>query len=321
MLNDKLSKSLADLDAAADELLKKSADTEADDKEDEPAPEDISDNAPAEDEDTDSDEDEDEAEDNEDSDEDGDSEEDTEKSESKSNKLHKSKESEEVDDETSTEEETEDSEDEGDSEDNDESEEDEDEEDTTKDDMEKSVKDDFTANENISKALQSSEFQAAMVDVLVKSLSEIEYSMHSTSKDQEKTASVMAKSMQAVLLSNKSLSEENAALKRRVNKLEKSLNRGFDEVLDAIEAISMEPAHQRKSMANINVHDRDFNKSLNGSGAIGGFESLSKSQVLSVLNNELYSGNQLVTTQDIISYESGAPLRAELQPLVMSKCK
>lgn len=298
MLNDKLSKSLADLDAAADELLKKSADTEADeekDKDNEPAPEDIADAAPAKDsEDTD-----------------------LEKCSDNPTKLTKS---EEAKDEP-VEEKTEDKEDEENSEGDDNAEEGEDEEDTTKEDVEKSVKDDFAANENISKALQSSEFQAAMVDVLVKSLSEIEYSMHSSSKDQEKAASVMAKSMQAVLLSNKSLSAENEALKRRVNKLEKSISMGFDKVLDAIDTISTEPAHQRKSMASINVHDKDFNKSLNGSGAIGGFESLSKSQVLTVLNNELYSGNQLVTAQDIISYESGAPLRVELQPLVMSKCK
>lgn len=309
MLNDKLSKSLADLDAAADELLKKSADAEADeekdkDKDKEPAPEDIADAAPAKDEEKDKD--------SEDTD--------LEKCGANCNKLTKSEESEEAKDEP-VEEKTEDKEDEENSEGNDNAEEGEDEEDTTKEDVEKSVKDDFTANENISKALQSSEFQAAMVDVLVKSLSEIEYSMHSSSKDQEKAASVMAKSMQAVLLSNKSLSAENEALKRRVNKLEKSISMGFDKVLDAIDTISTEPAHQRKSMANINVHDKDFNKSLNGSGAIGGFESLSKSQVLSVLNNELYSGNQLVTAQDIISYESGAPLRVELQPLVMSKCK
>ena len=308
MLNDKLSKSLADLDAAADELLKKSADTEADeekDKDNEPAPEDIADAAPAEDEEKDKD--------SEDTD--------LEKCGDNPTKLTKSEESEEAEDEPIEEKTEENKEDEENSEGDDNAEEGEDEEDTTKEDVEKSVKDDFTANENINKALQSSEFQAAVVDVLVKSLSEIEYSMHSSSKDQEKAASVMAKSMQAVLLSNKSLSAENEALKRRVNKLEKSINMGFDKVLDAIDTISTEPAHQRKSMASINVHDKDFNKSLNGSGAVGGFESLSKSQVLSVLNNELYSGNQLVTAQDIISYESGAPLRVELQPLVMSKCK
>jgi len=308
MLNDKLSKSLADLDAAADELLKKSADAEADeekDKDNEPAPEDIADAAPAKDDEKDKD--------SEDTD--------IEKCGDNPTKLTKSEESEEAEDEPIEEKTEENKEDEENSEGNDNAEEGEDEEDTTKEDVEKSVKDDFTANENINKALQSSEFQAAMVDILVKSLSEIEYSMHSSSKDQEKAASVMAKSMQAVLLSNKSLSAENEALKRRVNKLEKSISMGFDKVLDAIDTISTEPAHQRKSMASINVHDKDFNKSLNGSGAVGGFESLSKSQVLNVLNNELYSGNQLVTAQDIISYESGAPLRVELQPLVMSKCK
>lgn len=302
MLNDKLSKSLADLDAAADELLKKSADAAADDDEkdkEEPAPEDISDGAPAADE----------PEDKENS-------EDKDLEKCSDSKLSKSEDTEDTDDKQEPEEEDKDVENEPEG-----TEDEYKEEETTKDDVEKSIKDDFTSNDAINKALQTSEFQAAVVDVLVKALGEIEYGMHSSNKDNAKATSVMAKSMQAVLLSNKELSAENEALKRRVIKLEKSISMGFDRVLDAIDTMSSEPAHQRKSMANINVHDKDFSKSINGSGAIGGFESLSKSQVLTVLNNELYSGSQLVTAQDIISYESGAPLRAELQPLVVSKCK
>ena len=69
------------------------------------------------------------------------------------------------------------------------------------------------------------------------------------------------------------------------------------------------------------IYDRDFGMSRDGVKAVGGFDSLSKSQVMTILNSELYAGNQNVTAQDIISYESGAPLRPDLQSLVASKVK
>jgi hypothetical protein len=69
-------------------------------------------------------------------------------------------------------------------------------------------------------------------------------------------------------------------------------------------------------MRSVNVQDRNFQKSL-GNPPAG--EQLSKSEVLATLSSELYSGNPLVTPNDIIGYESGAPLRPEVQRLVMSK--
>ena len=89
--------------------------------------------------------------------------------------------------------------------------------------------------------------------------------------------------------------------------------------MDSLDTSSSQPAHMRKSMVAVNVHDRDFDRSVNGVKTVGGFDTLSKSQVLGVLDNEFRSGNQNVTPSDIISYESGAPLRQDLQSLVASK--
>mgnify|MGYP003291982845 CR=1 FL=1 len=121
--------------------------------------------------------------------------------------------------------------------------------------------------------------------------------------------------------SNKTLQTENERLTRRINKLEKSITVGFDKIMDSLDEMASQPAHMRKSMASVTVQDRDFERSIHGQQVTGGFESLSKAQVLTVLNNELYAGNQNITPSDIISYESGAPLRQDLQTLVASKLK
>ena len=130
----------------------------------------------------------------------------------------------------------------------------------------------------------------------------------------------MAKSFQAVIAANKQLQSDNDKLVRRINKLEKSLDKGLEDILNAIDGLSTQPAHTRKSVNSINVHDKDFSKSLTGISN-NDFESLSKGQVMTVLTNELYSNNPQVRTEDIVSYESGAPLRDELKMLVVSKCK
>ena len=182
------------------------------------------------------------------------------------------------------------------------------------------VDEQFKADEDISKGVDTSEFQAALVTSVVKALGEIQWDLYKSQKDDVKVNDILAKSLQAVITSNTSLKAENDKLSRRVDKLEKSMEHGFTSVLNALDDMSTQPAHLRKSVGSISVHDKDFNKSINGNDA-DSFASLSKSQVMSVLNTELYSGNTIVTPSDIISYESGAPLRPELQSLVMNKCK
>ena len=187
-------------------------------------------------------------------------------------------------------------------------------------DVQKSIEDDFQSDVDIIKGIENSEFQAAMIATLVKSLGEIQYDINQNKRAASTTSAVLAKSLQAALATNQKLMADNEKLVRRVNKLEKSLSQGFEKVMDAIDGISVEPAHVRKSVSTINVHDRNFQKSL-GSDSVGGFENLSKSQIVNVLTNELYAGNQLVSPADIISVESGAPLRQELRDLVANKCK
>lgn len=297
----KLEKSLAELDAFADEMLAKSKaaekDEDADDNDNEVTPEEVSEDATP----TSNSEDAENAETDEETPE--------KNPEKKEDNVEKScNDSDLTKSDNADEDETEE-----------EPEEDEDEE--TPEDVEKSIKDDFESDETVKKGMENSEFYAAVVDIFAKSLGDMQYDVQSQGKAQAAATGILAKSLQAMMQANRTLQSDNERLTRRLNKLEKSMNKGFEQIMDSLDVMSSQPAHMRKSMASVSVHDRDFDSSLNGQKTIGGFESLSKSQVLTVLNNELYSGNPNVTPQDIISYESGAPLRHDLQSFVASKFK
>lgn len=301
-MSKKLTKSLAELDAAADALLAKSMkaeDSQGDGSEEEISPEEVSDNvtAPKSEDAENADADKDKEPESEDKEE----EEPVEKSEKSDEDLQKSDEEGEEPSEEDTEEEGE--------------------EEKSPEEIEKSIRDDFEADDTIRKSIETSEFYAAMVDVLTKSLGDMQYDVQSQGRQSASANEVLAKSLNAMIQTNATLRADNERLTRRINKLEKSMSQGFDKVMDALDDISSQPSHMRKSMASISIHDRDFGSSINGQKVVGGFESMSKAQVLSVLNNEMFAGNQNVTAQDIISYESGAPLRQDLQSLVASKCK
>lgn len=287
----KLTKSLAELDSAADELLAKSKAAEDDGgngDEEKLTPEEVSDDSTAT---PDSEE--------------GAGEGNDDDLEKCNDGVKKSDEPEQLDD--------------GDN--NDESGEEEPEEEQTADDMEKSLKDDFQANEVIAQGMENSEFFSAVVEVLTKSLSDVQYDTMTAAKEAGAANDVLAKSMNAVIVANAALRADNERLTRRINKLEKSISQGFDKIMDSLDEMSSQPAHMRKSMRAVNVHDKDFGASLDGVQTAGGFDSLSKSQVMTILNSELYGGNPNVQATDIISYESGAPLRPDLQALVASKVK
>ena len=287
----KLTKSLAELDSAADELLAKSKAAEDDGgngDEEKLTPEEVSDDSTAT---PDSEE--------------GAGEGNDDDLEKCNDGVKKSDEPEQLDD--------------GDN--NDESGEEEPEEEQTADDMEKSLKDDFQANEVIAQGMENSEFFSAVVEVLTKSLSDVQYDTMTAAKEAGAANDVLAKSMNAVIVANAALRADNERLTRRINKLEKSISQGFDKIMDSLDEMSSQPAHMRKSMRAVNVHDKDFGASLDGVQTAGGFDSLSKSQVMTILNSELYVGNPNVQATDIISYESGAPLRPDLQALVASKVK
>lgn len=291
----KLTKSLAELDSAADELLAKSKAAEDGGKGDEEslAPEEVSDDSTSTP-----------------NSEEGAGEGSEEELEKCGDGVKKSDDPEQLDEGGESDEEPSDEEPEEDEKDE-----------KTADEMEKSLKDDFQANEVIAQGMENSEFFSAVVEVLTKSLSDVQYDTMMASKGAEAANEVLAKSMNAMIVANAALRADNERLTRRINKLEKSITQGFEKIMDSLDEMSSQPAHMRKSMRAVNVHDKDFGASLDGVQTPGGFESLSKSQVLTVLNNELYGGNPNVLPTDIISYESGAPLRPDLQVLVASKSK
>ena len=162
---------------------------------------------------------------------------------------------------------------------------------------------------------------SSVVEILAKSLGRLDYGIQNSVNGNNQAQEIIAKSLGAVMQANNTLMEENSRLTRRIAKLEKSMNNKMDEVLSALDDFAIQPAGMRKSVrsANLSVHDRDFQKSLNGN--INPLETLSKSQVLNVLNTELFNGNPQVSAQDIISFESGAPLREDLQILVHNKAR
>ena len=286
----KLTKSLAELDSAADELLAKSKAAEDGGKGDEEnlTPDEVSDDSTAT---PDSEE--------------GAGEGNDEDLEKCNDGVKKSDEPEQLDDEG----------------DNGDESGEEEEPEPTADEMEKSLKDDFQANEVIQQGMENSEFFSAVVEVLTKSLSDVQYDTMVAAKEAGAATDVLAKSMNAMIVANAALRADNERLTRRINKLEKSMAQGFEKIMDSLDEMSSQPAHMRKSMRAVNVHDKDFGASLDGVQTSKGFDDLSKSQVMTILNNELYGGNPNVQATDIISYESGAPLRPDLQALVASKSK
>lgn len=314
----KVAKSLSDLDALADEILSKSV---KDDKE-ELKPEEISENvpddtskdtpendAPAADTPTEAGDVEDDADDKKET-EDGD-EEDLEKCGS-SDKVKKSEETDPVPDEG----------DEGESEEDEKPEDDPNEEEDVddKEDLEKSIKSDFASDEEIKKGMDASEFLSSVVEILSKSLADAAGEIQINRADSKQHASILAKSLQATLRLNKSMAEEVTELKKENKELKKSITDGFNEIKASLDEVLSQPVGMRKSVKNIQVMDRNFQKSLNGD-ATTGIENLSKSQIMDILVSEMHAGNQSVTAGDIVAFESGAPLHAGLIALVNSKCK
>lgn len=315
----KVAKSLSDLDALADEVLSKSV---KDDKEDlkpeeisENVPDDASkdnpeNNAPAADEPKSDDVKKDDTDDKKDA-EDG-AEEDLEKCVN-ADDVKKSEESDPVPEDDEKDESKEDVKPEDDSDE-------EDEDVDNKEDLEKSIKSDFASDEEVKKGMDASEFLSSVVEILSKSLADAAGEIQISRADSKQSASILAKSLQATLSLNKSMAAEMTELKKENAELKKSIVDGLGEIKATLDEVLSQPVGMRKSVKNIQVMDRNFQKSLNGDAATG-IENLSKSQIMDILVSEMHAGNQAVTAGDIVAYESGAPLHAGLVALVNSKCK
>lgn len=174
----------------------------------------------------------------------------------------------------------------------------------------------FKSNDDIKKSIEASEFLEAVVECIVKSLTETQTTIQKSQSASEDAYEVFAKSLAANLRQGEAVQEQISIAMGDIKKsLSEEISSMKSEILGQLEEFSHQPAYMRKSMQNVNVHDKNFQKSL---GQPAG-QQLSKSEVLATLTSEMYSGNPLVTANDIISYESGAPLRPEVERLVISK--
>lgn len=189
--------------------------------------------------------------------------------------------------------------------------------------IEKSLHDEMTADEVIAKSMEASEFLQSLVSILTKSMADNTFETQVLRDASMENSGILAKSLQASLALNKAMGAQLDEVKSQNAELKKSLdsiNETLSGVSSMLEEISHQPAGMRKSVSNIQTMDRNFSKSLNGVPE-NPMSSLSKSQVMDMLTQEMYAGNQLVTPTDIISYESGAPLRPEVASLIQNKLR
>ena len=192
-----------------------------------------------------------------------------------------------------------------------------------KENIEKSLHDEMTADGVIAKSIEASEFLQSIVSILSKSMADNAFETQMLKDASMENSNILAKSLQASLTLNKSMSEQLKEVQSQNAELKKSLGditEQLSSVSSMLEEISHQPVGVRKSVSNIQTMDRNFGKSLNGAPD-DPVSQLSKSQVMDMLTQEMYAGNQLVTPTDIISYESGAPLRPEVASLIQNKLR
>ena len=193
------------------------------------------------------------------------------------------------------------------------------------DDDEDEVKKSFLNNKELAKSVENSEFYGALVSVMSDALSKSFNKLTDMQDTSNKSSDILAKSLMATIEMNKSLGKQVVKLKRDNKVMSRNITKSLEdikesiaelgEMKDMLESMASQP-QVRKSVGNISVMERNFQKSINGQGAD---MNLSKSEVLGILNDELFKGNPMVTAQDIIGYESGAPLRQELMGLIANK--
>lgn len=182
------------------------------------------------------------------------------------------------------------------------------------------------------------------VDTLTKSMDDISSKLDTFSdtmvksmqvSDTKATAltEVIAKSLKVIIDANKRILDENKALKKSIADIQEqltsttaneSINKSIGELTDIVnnlvttqEQDSHQPARVRKSFQG-QALERDFSASR---GEVADELPLSKSEISDILTQELISGSQIVKSEDIISFESGAPLRASIKQLLKNKLK
>lgn len=174
----------------------------------------------------------------------------------------------------------------------------------------------FESDPDIAESLKSGVFAASIVDVLVKSLANITEQVNGVRQSVTKLAEAnaeLAKSLAADKSGEDMAKSEGAS--KRIEDIEKSLNDRMESIQKVLNDMT---SPMRKSVAGVTVKERDFHASVEGvqAPASSGFsvDAADKREVLGMMTKSLMSGEQSpITSLDIVSFESGSPLRPEVK--------
>jgi len=178
------------------------------------------------------------------------------------------------------------------------------------DDAKKSITDEFTGSEAISKAMDVSDFLAEFTRVNGDVLDNLREDIHKSLETSTHTATILAKSFGAIMKSHEGLEglvkSQSAQLADQAE-LIKSLQ-------GRVEHVEKQPT-VRKSV--INTMEKSFDHSAGiTSEAEPKQEKLSKGEIAEKLSNFALSGEHGVVIKDVIDFESNGFLRPEVKSLL-----
>ena len=169
-------------------------------------------------------------------------------------------------------------------------------------DINKSLEEPAKDSETLEKSSGGIEFLDEKFEDINTAVNSLANVLQKSMIEQDDTMTVFAKSFTAIAQTNALMAD-----------MMKSVNSQVTEFNQRMTILEGQP-QMRKSFGDINMFDKNFQKS---SGLPQ--TQLSKSQISDILSDELFKGNPNVTKQDILSIESGAPLRSEVQLLLQNR--
>lgn len=152
-------------------------------------------------------------------------------------------------------------------------------------------------------AFEVSPFLAEMTEKLSKSLEGVQVALHGSNGATEETLDAFAKSFGVMFKAQQAVIEQNTQLTGLV----KSMSEKMNEMSSRMEEIEGQPT-MRKSVRDINVHNKDFNKSIGETSQV----ELSKSEKLSIAM-DLFQKGDTVQELDVLNIESGSKIRPEVE--------
>ena len=194
-------------------------------------------------------------------------------------------------------------------------------------DAEADIRKSFESDPAILSALQNSEFQAAITDVMVKSLAGMTFRVDKLAESilgLAQSQAALAKSMVAAHTADeaitKSVSTEQESLTAKLAELQKSMDSRFDSINKSLEQMGAQPV-MRKSVPSVSVAERNFNASIDGKApdlpAATAFESLNKSLVSQIMEDAVLKGETSVTPFDVCALASGGTIGESAKQYVM----